>query len=695
MRQAPILLSSTRYEREVRSILEKAGYQAIVCRPWEDAGRAYRNSPAFVAIVDARGALDPGLKTAAALNEHVAERGGGLLVLLSRRDVAALGRVYEAGATHYLVSPFGSEQLETALQFAARAIRRMRASGADAAVAAAQAMLTRSPSWRWQRGECAIAVSTDLAVMAGLPLNTEKIGLRQAFRMLPLEEMRSIRQSLSALVNAGVPGSISHDIKVEEEERRFVHHLRPAVDDEGEVTGISATVEDLMAVAAQQRVSMHYDALTGLASLSNVRARLDEIFQGDRGFEPAAVAVLIGISRLDQVNASHGRELADSLLQAVARRLRRLVEERAPPNTIAARLAGAEFAIVFLGPVILNQGVFFSQLAAKLFERPFIIEGRTLHLACRIGIAASEPGMRRADELLDLASSALAGAKEQGPNSFQVYLSGRGDDAGRRAGLEEVVREAANSGSLDIRYQPQVNIATRRIVGVEALVRYRHPAYGLLTAETLLATAERGEFGIDFGRDIMRQACLEAAAWPVAMADVRLSVNVTAADMRDTEFVPNLLEILEQTGFPPERLTLEITEGGLVENLERTASMLTGLKERRIRVAIDDFGTGYSSLAYLKSLPLDYLKIDKSIATDIEGKGRDKVIVRGVVEMARSLGMTVIAEGVETPVQLDLLVREGCNWYQGFLCSGALPSARLPGFVARWNGESFEEALSA
>jgi EAL domain-containing protein (putative c-di-GMP-specific phosphodiesterase class I) len=294
--------------------------------------------------------------------------------------------------------------------------------------------------------------------------------------------------------------------------------------------------------------------------------------------------------------------------------------------------------------------------------------------------------MTSADALLQAAGAALVSARELGPNAFQVYLSGETNDPVRLASLEQSVRAAARDRLLDIEYQPQVSVAENRIVGVEALLRFEHPVYGRLTADTLLSTAERGEFSLEFGRSILRQAFGEASTWSGALADLRLSVNVTAADMHDPEFVTHLIEALGDTGFPPERLTLEITEGSLVENLEATAAMLNALKRRRISVAIDDFGTGYSSLAYLKSLPLDYLKIDKRIAADITGETRDKVIVRGVIDMARSLDMTVIAEGVETEDQLDLLIRAGCNWYQGFLCSGAMRGSELEGFIANWAG---------
>lgn len=695
MRNAPILLISKRYGREIAFALEQSGRKAQVADPAVDAGRVYRDSAAFIAIVDARGALETGLAKVEELNPQVAERRGALLVLLSRNDYRALDRVYDAGATHYLVSPFGDDQLDSALRFAERTIRRMRASGTEAALAHAQDYLARTPRWRWEVGSDEVRLNDDLVEMLGLPPGRNQISVGDAFHMLPASEFARVRRSFRPLLDAGVAGSVDHGIQIGDRQGRLAHHIQPVYDEAKELVGLSATVEDVLEAANQRRLSRHYDPLTGLATLHSARARLDEALLEDREPQTGAVAVLIGISRFDQVNASFGRRVADMLLQAVARRLRRLIDERGLEDLMIARLGGAEIAVLFFGPIQLNQGVFFSQLAAKIFEKPFIIEGNSIHLACRVGIAASEPSMTSADELLQAASSALSSARELGPNAFQVYLSGTANDPVRLASLEQSVREAMQEGRLELWYQPQVNASTNRIIGFEALLRFEHPVYGPLAAETLLGTAERGEFAVEFGRAILRQALTDAANWPASLGDQRLSVNVTAADMHDTEFVTSLLQSLEQTGFPPGRLTLEITEGALVEDLKRTADMLTAIKQRDIRIAIDDFGTGYSSLAYLKALPLDLLKIDKQIASDITGETRDKIIVRGVVDMARSLGMTVIAEGVETEAQLDLLIRAGCNAYQGFLCAGALAPSDLPGFVSEWNGDVQENVIDA
>lgn len=683
----PVFLASFRYRREAQDAIEATGRPVIVSQRADDAARRYASSEALIAIVDARGAINRGIQQVEQLAQVVQERRGGLLVLLSKSDAGMLGDVYTAGATHYLISPFGANELGQSLRFVERSIRRMQKTRADASVASAQASIARTARWDWIAGEDDVAVSQDYAVMLGDPPQTKRIVIRDAFMRLDRRTRAQARRTARRLWQTGVSGEFEHRIVLDGRPHTHVHHIRPMRDAAGAVVGLSATVEDLDSSLIERRLSAHFDTLTGLANLRHARAWVDQQLHSKAGHNPACIVVLFAISRFDQVNAAYGRAVADSLLQAVGRRLRRLLNDQTAESELPARLGGAEFAVAFAGPVTLNQTVFFSQSIGKAFEKPFIVGGRVIHLACRIGIAASDEDVTSSDELFQRASAALASAKELDPNSFQVFLAEDHGNPARFASLEADLRAAAEKKSLSIFYQPQVDIVTNRIVGVEALVRWEHPLYGVLPAETLFAIAERAEFGTLLGEQIMRQACCEAARWPAHMRNLRLSINVTAADMRAVDFERIVHEALADSHFPAERLTLEVTEGGLVADLEHASEILSKLRHSGLSVAIDDFGTGYSSLAYLKSLPLDILKVDKKLVTDLSGSSRDRVIVRGVVDMARSLGMIVIAEGVESDGQLESLVREGCNWYQGYLCSPPLPNDQLPAFIERWPGD--------
>lgn len=269
-------------------------------------------------------------------------------------------------------------------------------------------------------------------------------------------------------------------------------------------------------------------------------------------------------------------------------------------------------------------------------------------------------------------------------------IVGRVETLGTRAlgDLDEDLPGALKRGEIDILFQPQVKIAGGQVVGVEALARWAHPRLGEIDAPTLFAVAERSGRLLALSRHVQRTALEEVARWPDALAALRIAINVTSIDIAQPEFSDRFIAQIGALGLERSRITVEITEGGLIEDLASASRLLADLRLTGFRVAIDDFGTGYSSLAYLKALPLDYLKIDKQLAQDIDGSPRDRVVVRGVIDMARALGLAVVAEGVETERQLTLLAEEGCNYYQGYLYAPPLTSVALAALLETKRAEA-------
>ncbi len=245
------------------------------------------------------------------------------------------------------------------------------------------------------------------------------------------------------------------------------------------------------------------------------------------------------------------------------------------------------------------------------------------------------------------------------------------------AALARELPKALVAREIDVLFQPQVEIATDRIVGVEALARWNHPRLGEIGAEALLSAAAHGGRATELSAYLQACAFTAAAAWVAPLDTLRLAVNVAASDIASRDFVGALLDRIDSSGLSRDRVTIEVTESGLIENLSSAATMLAELRDGGCRIAIDDFGTGYSSLAYLNALPVDYLKLDKALTTTIVGTPRDRIVVRSVIDMAASLGLAVIAEGVETVEQRDLLAAEGCRYFQGYLCAPPIDSAAL------------------
>ena len=390
------------------------------------------------------------------------------------------------------------------------------------------------------------------------------------------------------------------------------------------------------------------------AATAPVRVWLDEQRAGGR----AASVVLVGLRRLDLLNAAHGRGVGDAVVREAGERLAALAGAvtRLPSGRFVATVAAGEAETVALAGAI-----------AEALAQPF---GAGVLIGARLGVAAAGLDEDAAD-VLSRAGDAMAAAEAGVP-----VLAERGRAATLDALAIDLYHAIARR-EIDILFQPQVRVADGRVVGAEALARWRHPRLGALGADALFAAAARADLGLPLSEHIQALALAQAAAWPAALAGLRLSVNVTAGDVMRPGFAHALLARVGASGFSPARLTLELTETGPLADAAAAAASLQELRAAGARVAIDDFGAGYSSLAYVKALPLDYLKLDKTLIEGVLPGTRDARLVAATAAMAGAMDLAVIAEGVETAEQLAVLVAAGCELYQGYLCAPPLDTAAL------------------
>lgn len=652
-----LFILSFRQRDELAALASRGGWQVIAARRADGAEQRFLASGAQVAVVDARGALGDGLAAVAALGDVIAANGGALLVLVSRGDVAEVGTLHDAGATHFLSSPHSEDEFIQALRFAARHAARMAGDWRPSREA------FDALGWRYDQTHATLRLTAGLADVLGLG---ESTSARTMLHRLARDERPIALRALRRLTESGAATAFAHDLPGV---GRVVHHL--TVDRDSGV--IDALVERLAAIPEPSAVLR--EALSGVRDAAGARLWLDRWLEGQD--DKPLQAMLVALNRFDIVNTAYGRPAGDALLRTAQKRIEDISSELLGRGAIVARLGGSEFLVAAVhnpARVELAAG-----RIAEALSRPFVAGGAVAVLGCRIGIAPAEPG-DTTTMLLRRASEALAEAKGSDSVTIQIARSDNGEGAPIDT-LAVDLRRAIEQGEIDIVFQPQVAIATGQITGVEALARWDHPVLGPLGAETLFAAADRADLVIGLSDHIQRVVLARAAAWPASLGKVRLALNLTAADIARPGFADIFLDRVDSSGFPRARLTVEITESGLIEDLSIAATLLAALRSAGCRVAIDDFGTGYSSLAYLKALPLDYLKIDKKLAQDIAGSTRDRIVVRGVIDMARSLGLSVIAEGVETEQQLDLLAKEGCQYYQGFLCAEPLDVAALSALV--------------
>ncbi len=420
------------------------------------------------------------------------------------------------------------------------------------------------------------------------------------------------------------------------------------------------------------------DSLTGLAGASAVRERLmcwhDQAAMSDL---PAPVHVmLLGLRRFDTVNLAYGEAAGDGALVTVAQRILHFCDDEFEDGDwIAARIGGGKFLLAVHEACSRERWQWLAEALADAVALPIagLDQSGTLRLWPRVALLRAMPG-ESPQMIFDRMGEALELAREQHGKRV-VWADGNITPRGLpSARLEADLLGALDRNEIEVLYQPQYSLPDGRLSGAEALARWQHPQLGRIGASALFAIAERADHVAQLSRRIAQQALMAAAHWPYA---ARLSLNVTPADLAAASFAEELQLLIDYAGFAPERLTLEITEHVLLTDLERSAAMLAGLRDVGVRIALDDFGAGFCNFSYLKILPLDYLKLDRAMIGGIETGPKDLAVLRAIIAMAKALGLEIIAEGIETEAQCDLIAREGCDYFQGFLRAAPLVQAEF------------------
>jgi len=450
----------------------------------------------------------------------------------------------------------------------------------------------------------------------------------------------------------------------------------------GEIRFFSTIARDMRerkAYEARLQYLANYDPLTGLANRDLLRDRASQaIAHARRSGRPAGLLVL-NLDRFKLVNESFGHGAGDALLRMVGERLRGAVRE----GDTVARLGADAFAVLTADLARPDDMLFVVRKIREAMLAPFSTEGRARHLTLSIGASTYPRDGGEFDILLRNADAAMHRVKAEGRNGVQFYAASMTQQATERVEMENELRLALFRKELEVHYQPQVVLADGCIVGVEALMRWNHKQRGWIPPVQFIPVAEDSELIHPLGEFALSESCRQAQAWGDAgFGPLRLAVNVSARQFRDPRFVEVVERALRESKLEPRNLDLELTESVLVEGRDQTLAILARLKELGVQISVDDFGTGYSSLSYLSKLPIDCLKIDRSFVSKAHESGHDAAITQAVISLAHSLGVRVIAEGVETAEQLEFLRQHRCDQAQGFLFSKAVDAGAMEKLLA-------------
>ena len=475
--------------------------------------------------------------------------------------------------------------------------------------------------------------------------------------------------------------------------RRFICISgEPVFDETGAFAGYRGVGRDVTQTAlAEQKVHelARFDSLTGLPNRNMFLGELDHLLARARRQSLPFAVFFIDLDRFKAINDSLGHAAGDQLLRLMAQRLRNTLRE----SDLVARMGGDEFVVLIEGG---TQPADLSMVAQKLLgaiAEPVTLQGCGLFVTGSIGIAQYPRDGEDAATLLRHADAAMYLAKHRGKNNLQFYTAELADESARQFALESELRLALNRDELLLHYQPKVDVASGRMVGVEALVRWHHPTRGLVPPGEFITLAEERGLIVPLGRWVMQAACRQIRDWRVSgLSPVPVAVNLSARQFTSETLVGDLVDAMRRYGVEASAIEVELTESALMAEPERAGEVLHSLSAMGVRLAIDDFGTGYSSLSYLKRFPAKTVKIDRSFIHGLPADKDDVAITQAVIAMAHSLGLTVVAEGVETEAQLAMLRSLGCDEAQGYLLGRPMPAAALALRLAQDEGPSASAA---
>ena len=437
---------------------------------------------------------------------------------------------------------------------------------------------------------------------------------------------------------------------------------------------------------ARSQYLAYHDSLTGLGNRLLFKEQLEEALKDEATTAHPLAVLFLDLDGFKAVNDSLGHSIGDLLLKSVATKLR----DTLPQTDRIARLGGDEFAILQISSAQPASSIALAERIIEIVSQPSNIDGHDVTVGASVGIAIAYPATINTETFLKSADLAMYSAKSDGRGTYRMFDPEMDTIAQTRRILERDMRTAVMQNGFKLHYQPLVNLQTKKVTALEALLRWPHPERGLVPPSEFISVAEEIGLIVQLGEWALREACAEAAGWPDGIC---VSVNLSPLQFSKGNLVSTVMNALASSGLPASRLELEITESVLLEKTERNIVILNQLRDLGIRISMDDFGTGYSSIGYLRSFLFDKIKIDQSFVRDLLVDEGSLAIVRAIAGLGVSFGMITTAEGVETEEQMRRLNLEGCIEVQGYFYSKPVPAEEIPGLLERLADQSLEPCL--
>ena len=689
-RQARVLVvdDDAVFRMLAREALQHEGFEVVEAACGDEALELYPDCLPDLVLLDLRMPGRDGIAVSAELHARYGEQTAPVLMVTGATDDdSAIDRGFDAGASDFIGKPLNWNLLghrARHLLAARRTLCELSESRASLANAQRVAQLG-SYEWNVETGE--VYWSEEIYRILDIEVGGERPACEPPLPFVHDDDKAELEDTLQQALQEHKCVSLDHRFVLPDGLLRRVRHqaegLIDPVTSESRVLGTILDVTEHAQALEQLRYLAHYDPLTGLSNRRLFKIHLHNAIEQARDASKMFAVLFLDLDRFKKVNDTLGHDAGDRLLQAIADRIRSRIRrgdsvgQLLPANGISAvsRLGGDEFTLLLTD---INRPEDAGTVARRILRavpRPVSVEGQDVTVTASIGIAVYPTDGDDVDTLLKHADTAVYHAKDRGGNVYQFFSSATNASSVRTLALEAYLRTALEREELVLHYQPKVDFITRKVLGMEALLRWNSLEMGMVSPNEFIPLAEESGIIVPIGDWVLQTACKQNKAWQEAgLPEVPVAINVSSRQFANHDMRRSVIQALEMSGLDPRYVELEITESSMMQNHEETAIVLTELKELGLRVALDDFGTGYSSLSYLKRFPLDSLKIDRSFVLGLPHEADAVGIINAIIAMAHVLGLRVVAEGVETEAQAAFLGGCDCDEMQGYVFSKPLPA---------------------
>jgi len=674
----------------ISKAMKKAGFEVEEAQNGNEALEVFKRMQPDIILMDVDMPVMDGCEACSKLRLMPGGVSMPIIMVTGLDDVASVEKAYEAGATDFVMKPINWIILAHRVRYMLRSAALSKELCQSKVKLANAQRIACLGWWEWDMKTETLSRSEHLDNMLGL--GAEELQDPYAL-LLPIaykEDQNLLREALNDLLARKKSVSMNCRIVLPDGSLRTINQQTEIAYDENGVArvavGIVRDITEQKQAEDQIKFLAYRDSLTGLPNRRLFIEQLDlAVAQAERYGNKLAVLCL-DLDRFKRINETLGQGGGDMLLTSVAKRLMQSLRKADYVSrtgfelleTTVARLGGDEFVVLLKGAKEAHDVAKVAQRIIRILSEPFEVHNHEVFVSVSIGISIYPADGEDADTLISNADSAMYHAKELGRDSYQFYTESMNAKAFERLLFENSLRKAIKNQEFVLYYQPQVEMNSRKIIGLEALIRWRHEELGLLEPTRFIPLAEETGLIVPLGEWVMRTACEQNKIWQdMGFAPVPVAVNVSAIQWREKDWVNTIRRILSETELSPELLDVELTETAIMQDIKDSARSLSELKKLGVRLSIDDFGTGYSSLGYLKRFPLDALKIDHSFMAGIPDDADHSAITNTIISMAKTLRLDVIAEGVETEEQISFLLKNGCVNAQGYYFGRPLDAVEI------------------